>query len=254
MIDAAPVPLSLLAALAFAVVHVLGGRLTFLEVRPRSIWLSVAGGVSVAYVFVHVLPELADRQRAFTSDGASGAGEGPLIALERHVYLIALAGLAAFYGLERLARCSSAREAQAGRPRRPARPVFWLHLGSFAAYNVLIGYLLVHREEADPRGLAIYASALALHFVVNDQALRELHGELYSARGRWVLAAAPLAGWAVGVSTKVGPMAIAALFAFLAGGIVLNVLKEELPEERESRFSAFTMGAATYALLLLATK
>lgn len=46
--------------------------------------------------------------------------------------------------------------------------------------------------------------------------------------------------------------ALAALFAFLAGGVILNVLKEELPEERESRFSAFAGGALLYAALLLA--
>jgi hypothetical protein len=31
---------------------------------------------------------------------------------------------------------------------------------------------------------------------------------------------------------------------------VLNVLKEELPDERESRFSAFVVGAVGYAALL----
>ena len=37
------------------------------------------------------------------------------------------------------------------------------------------------------------------------------------------------------------------LFAFLAGGVVLNVLKKELPEERESRFLLFALGLAAYA-------
>lgn len=48
------------------------------------------------------------------------------------------------------------------------------------------------------------------------------------------------------------PLALAAITAFLAGGIVLNVLKEELPEERESRFWAFALGATSYATILLA--
>ena len=42
------------------------------------------------------------------------------------------------------------------------------------------------------------------------------------------------------------------LFAFQAGGVVMNVLKEELPEERESRFWAFALGAALYSAVLLA--
>jgi len=32
----------------------------------------------------------------------------------------------------------------------------------------------------------------------------------------------------------------------------MNVLKEELPEERKSRFRAFALGAALYAAILLA--
>ena len=43
-----------------------------------------------------------------------------------------------------------------------------------------------------------------------------------------------------------------ALFAFLAGGVVLNVMKEELPEERQSRFGAFLLGVAGYGGVLLA--
>ena len=41
------------------------------------------------------------------------------------------------------------------------------------------------------------------------------------------------------------------LFAFLAGGVILNVIKEELPEEQESLFWAFALGAALYTVLLL---
>jgi hypothetical protein len=45
--------------------------------------------------------------------------------------------------------------------------------------------------------------------------------------------------------------ALALVFAFLAGGVVLNVLKEELPEDRQSRIAPFAVGAAAYAVLLV---
>ncbi len=45
-------------ALSLAAIHVFAGKLRFLDVTPRSRWLSAASGISVAYVFVHVLPEL----------------------------------------------------------------------------------------------------------------------------------------------------------------------------------------------------
>ena len=55
----------------------------------------------------------------------------------------------------------------------------------------------------------------------------------------------------MGVAGDVSEAALAVLFAFLAGGVVLNVLKEELPEERQSRFWAFALGASAYAAILL---
>lgn len=241
-----------LIALVFALVHVGGKAMTFLRRTPRSAWLSFAGGVSVAYVFVHVLPDLAAWQGEFQDRLMRAAGLPG--AVERHVYLVALGGLAVFYGLERVVRGSALRQERSGGERRSQRHIFWLHLASYALYNVLIGYLLVHREESDSRGLFIYATAMSLHFVVNDQGLREHHGAAYDRSGRWLLAVAPVVGWLVGALTEVSPLAVATLFAFLAGGVVLNVLKEELPEDRESRFAAFAAGAAAYSALLLMTQ
>jgi len=236
-------------AIAFALIHILGSRLKFLHVTPRSIWLSIAGGVSVAYVFVHLLPELAEYQEAVGE--ALGEGGGILNRIESHSYLVALVGLAAFYGLDRMARRSACPEGEGGAERRPTRGVFWVHLLSFAVYNALIGYLLVHREETGLGGLAMYAFAMGVHFLVNDQGLREHHGHAYDREGRWLLALSPIAGWGLGIATTVSPLIVSALFAFLAGGVILNVLKEELPEDRDSRFWAFALGTGAYAALLL---
>jgi TRAP-type C4-dicarboxylate transport system permease large subunit len=118
-------------------------------------------------------------------------------------------------------------------------------------YNALIGYLLLHREQTGLLSLLFFTGAMALHFVVNDYGLRENHKHQYDRIGRWILAAAIIIGWVIGSATEIHQAAIAVLFAFLAGGVVLNVLKEELPEERESRFWAFALGATVYTALLL---
>jgi hypothetical protein len=41
------------------------------------------------------------------------------------------------------------------------------------------------------------------------------------------------------------------LFGFIAGGVVINSVKGELPEEGEGRFWPFCLGAGGYALLLI---
>lgn len=93
---------------------------------------------------------------------------------------------------------------------------------------------------------------MALHFLVNDYGLRQDHKDTYKRIGRWVLAAAVVAGWALGLAVEIHRAGLSVLFAFLAGGVVLNVLKEELPAERQSRFLPFALGAAFSAALLLA--
>lgn len=238
--------LTAIFAACFAAIHLFIHRMRFLDVVPRSRWLSGAGGVAVAYVFLHILPELSGHQETF----AEGLGLSERAA-ESWVYLVALAGLGIFYGLERAAKVSRSRSrSKSGRDAVEAN-VFWLHIFSFSLYNLLIGYLLLHREETGLRSLVIYFVAMSLHFVTNDFGLREDHKERYDRLGRWLIAAAVIAGWTLGALTSLSGIVIGFLFAFLAGGVVLNVLKEELPEERQSRFLPFAFGLGGYAAILL---
>ena len=232
MSDAAP----LIAAVAMAALHVFAGLLRFLEGTPRSRSLSFAGGISVAYVIVHLLPEIAEYQEAI-SDTAAGAVRG----LEEHAYLLALLGLVVFYGVELWGRRRRSGEISA------VGYVVGFSFAFYAIYNALIGYLLVRREG----GLVLFAVALGLHFVVNDHGLREQHRAEYQAYGRWFLSLAVIAGTLLGYAVEVPEALVGVLAAFIGGGTILNVLKEELPEERESRFGAFLAGAVGYSILLL---
>lgn len=170
--------------------HLFSGKLRFLDTTPRSIWLSASSGVSVAYVFVHILPELSEAQETVRE----AVGEA-LAFLQHHVYLLALLGLAVFYGLERTAKVSRQRNSKAGRRDVTETGVFWLHIFSFTVYNALIGYLLLHREQPGIQSLLFFFCAMALHFVVNDYGLRQHHKHTYDKIGRWILAAAIIFGW-----------------------------------------------------------
>lgn len=52
-----PMLVTFISALVLAGVHVFSGSLRLLDKIPRSRWLSFAGGVAVALVFLEVLPE-----------------------------------------------------------------------------------------------------------------------------------------------------------------------------------------------------
>jgi zinc transporter ZupT len=230
---------ALAAASLFAAVHVLSPALYRLGHLPRAWWVSAAGGTSVAYVFLHLLPDLARHERALAE---THSGE--------LVYVLALAGLAAFYGLERGVRIDRPRD-RAPPPGAEADGTFWVHLGAFAVYNLLVGYLLLHRGETTLPGLVLYAVALALHLVTVDLGLRHDHVHVYDRLGRWILAGSVLAGAGLSGLVTLPDQAVIALSSVLAGAILLNVLKEELPESRESRFLPFAAGAAIYSVPLL---
>ena len=239
---------SLAAVMALAFVHFAAGKLRFLEGTPRSAWLSAAGGVSVAYVFVHLLPDMGEAQRTLSETVGQWLGE-----IERHVYVIALVGLVAFYGVERAAVTSRCHRPTSGGQDVISHRVFWIHIASFTAYNGLIGYLIHQRgDEGSTQNVVLFAVAMGLHFVVTDYGLREHYKDAYHRVARWILSLAILAGWSIGLIREIHEAALAVLLAFLAGGVILNVLKEELPEKRESRFGPFLIGAGAYAALLLA--
>lgn len=81
--------------------------------------------------------------------------------------------------------------------------------------------------------------------------LRRDHKQIYDQYGRILLTAAILLGWLLGVLTEVNELVLSILQAFIAGGIILNVLKEELPQEQESSIGSFLIGSFGYAFLLL---
>ncbi|RUO30823.1 hypothetical protein CWE12_06185 [Aliidiomarina sedimenti] len=239
--------LTLVITLAF--IHAYAAKLLRLKEIPRSAALSFAGGVSVAYVFILIFPELVEAQETIS-------GHGLVAYIEHHAYLVALVGLTVFYGLERWVkryrqpRPQPETHPDSGHHHAPGIGVFWLHIVSFSLYNALVGYLLVYRESATFE-LVLFVLAMGFHFLVNDHGLLQHHRQAYLKRGRWLLSGAILLGWAAGHLVEVSEAATSVLFAFLAGSIILNVLKEELPEERQSRFLPFASGAGIYAALLL---
>jgi len=238
------------AALVLASVYALGGGVGEGEMSARvwrrRRWVSAAAGVSVAYVFVDVLPELGTQNRTIQE----ALGGADMLFAEQRVYVLALVSFVVMYGLEHIVLSGRERRRDAiEAERRDA--VYWLHVGGFAAYSALVGYLLVERAERGVETLVVYTLAMAIHFVIVNHSLAEEHGRAYRRRGHLLLAASVIAGCAVGVAIPLSEVAFARLFAVLAGGVVITSLKSELPDDRHGRFWPFCLAALLFAMLLM---
>lgn len=239
--------LSLIAAAGLAAIHIFAGKLECLTGKPRNVWLSASGGMSVAFVLLYLLPELAGRQKEIERSTV----EPRLEFIEHHVYLLALVGISAFYGLERIAKTMCQRHGLMKAEDRSRERVFWAHLASFSVYNLAIGYMLTD-EARSLQDRALFFVAMALHFLVIDFSLRDHYKHVYHNKGRWLLAGAVVLGCAIGIFVDIPDVVMSVAIAFIAGGIVLNALKEELPEEKQSRFWPFLLGATLYATVAVA--
>lgn len=234
-----PYAYTFVAALLLACAYVFGYRL---RIRSRHRWwVSIAGGVSVATIFIDLLPEISERQAEF----AASAHDSSLFP-EQAVYIAALSGFVLFYGLEYFLSSSTSAEGKLG-------GLFSLfRITAFAGYSSLIAYLLVHNVWDGAPSLVLYALAMAFHLLIVDYSLSGKHYGFYESHGRWVLALSVMVGWAAGVLTSIPEPLLARITGFVSGGVIMNTLVVELPEGHEGRFWPFVLSAAAYSLILIA--
>lgn len=235
------------AALILASAHLFGSWSSRSEASKkfweRRSWISAAAGISVAYVFIDLLPELGAQQRIFAESESTAA----MLFAEDRIYILALASFIVFYGLDRIVlpkRAGSGGEETAYRIR----------LAGFTAYTGMIGYLLVERAERGWFALTAYTFAMAVHFLIIGRSLAEEHGLDRQTPSRVLLAASALGGCLLSATIPFSDTAFARLFAILAGGVVITSLGQELPGEHRGRFLPFFLGAAIFTAALLASE
>jgi hypothetical protein len=221
---------------AFAISH-FGRRFTS---RIKRRWQAVSAGVTLAYVFVNVIPELEEHRPTVAASAAQS-----VLDAEKRIYLWTLTGFVVFVGLSRLPEYFRSETA------KPAARPFWGEMAGYALYTLLIGYLLTHREDPSLLSLALFEVAMFLHLFMVDVELMERFRVLYVPWGRVLLMAAVMAGWILGMADAFPDTFTSRLFAFVIGGVVLLSAHEQLPAETERPFWWFAGGAFAYAALLM---
>ena len=236
---------SLSPVVVLILVHLFVGRVRFLDPKPDSPWLSAAAGTAIAYVFVYLLPKLAVIQVDFGSTLG-----GPVYTyLRHHVYLVALVGFTFFFWT--MWADEFARLGLGGRPAGSRPGVLTLKVVGLTAYCMQMGYLIADVKRPGLVPVMIATGILVFHFLGLDNGFRRHHQELYDNVVRWVFAAAMLAGWLVGALTQVHLVTVGLWSAFVGGGIIITALREELPNEGDTRFVPFLAGVVVTTVLIL---
>ena len=240
-------PLTALAAAGVLVaVQILVTRLgDSVSLRSRR-FQSLSGGLAVAYVFARLLPHLASS----SAGPAGGSGTGVLALLQAHPFLVALAGLLAWFAVLEWAQ-SRDRDEEGGQGGGSVPWPFWASVALYLVFNGFVGYLLVHQIRPGPVELALYTIAISARYVTGELSLRRQDPHSYDRVVRWLLAAAVLVGWATGAALDVPAAVLNPLSALLTGSIILTSLHQQLPSPARASLPVFACSCISFAALLL---
>ncbi|MEI8365850.1 MAG: hypothetical protein WCF65_05465 [Parachlamydiaceae bacterium] len=224
--------IALISVVIFACVHLFADRMRWCTTGFQARFLSAGGGIAIAYVFLDLLPKLSKSDYIVVHSGAFPY-------LERHVYIMALLGFLLFFVDDRTADGS-----------KSTRP-YWFSLLSYVLFNFLVGYAIVDKNNPEVRPLALFTLAMGLHYFVNDYSLNKNYREEQQRYGKWLLVASLFLGWFVGVWFTLSAVSIALASAFIGGGVIMNVIRHELPEDNPHSLGAFLFFALIYSIILL---
>ncbi len=245
--------LALIVSLVFAFVHLSSHRIYGFSKRYKKKILSFSGGVASAYVFLDLLPLIENADPHLQSI----LGNSPLIMifLEKAIFGVAFIGFLVFFILEYMALKSrgykSQQTSKSLEETNASRNVFFLHIGLTAVVSIIICYSLRFEILTTGLGVAVYTIALSLHFFISDRSMEEHYGALYVKYGRYLLALMPILGWILSILFPERTSEAYVLLAFIAGAVLFNVIKDEVPSLGTGKPLSFFTGALLYSGLIL---
>lgn len=222
-----------LALSSLIVVHLFANQAKIIGWVWHGRFLSFAAGVSFAYVFVELLPNLEKWQPAIKN-----SFDPILPYFSKHSYVIALLGVLFYYGLH-------------VNPEKKTPVNFFLNFAGYFFFNFLLGAALSDSNDPEIQPLVLFSIAIGMHIFIVDHGIETEFPDIYGKGIRWYLCASALLGYLFGGLIHIPDAVVAVLMSFIAGGMILNALRYELPKRQNVGFSFFALGSLLYTALLL---
>jgi hypothetical protein len=222
--------LTFITAFAFAMIHLFSGQIhKFLHKQEQKV-TSFSGGMAIAYVFMHLIDKL---------------GKADKIIGKTSFSLLCLMGFLLFYGLEYLSY-------QILKDNKYHNNLsFSVELAFTGIYNFLIIYAIPKQFQQYGYPAFLYILAMGLHLLSHDLIFAEEYSTAFHSWGRYVLVSAVACGFFVDAFNPQSNQYISdGLMAILAGSLLFNIFKEEVPSPKNSNFLWFFGGVLLYTVLM----
>lgn len=237
---------SLVPVIIITSCFIFGGNFIHKNLIKRRKIVSVASGISVAYIFIDVLPELNKAQIFFTQ-----AGFCSMIKLnELLIYLISLLGFLYFFYLENYIQSKEKTDSSDIQINTNLHRYSILYLSGFFLNNFILGYLIVYWENS-VNSLLVYTIAISLHVITLDYATIKEFGNKFR-HIKFTLTLGLPAGWIAGILIKFPDEVKHLAVGFIAGSVIINSIKDEFPKKDDNiEYKYFLISSIVYALILI---
>ena len=242
-IDKSYIWIALIATLFLMLTHALSPWFSKQLPGQGKAFISFAGGASVGYVFLEMLPNLVEYNKPIGEYLLQNKWLTSFTELS--IYIVALVAFLIYYGFDLFAERYQAE-------KHDNRIVYLLHLVMFCIYNLIITYTMSLRTLTGITYTVLFTFAMALHFVLTDRKFNRMYPSRFKHFGRVFLSISLFAGWLLSaIFDPIRVLFVAFMTAFLAGSILLNVFREELPNSDIASFRWFAFGSLLIAVILL---
>ena len=166
----------------------------------------------------------------------------PLI--ESLLFFTALLGIVVFFSLDVIS-CTNTSAAKTN---------FRLHVLAFSTINYLYAYTLPSTVSTGIPYSFLYTLAIAAHIILTDRTLARSHPKSFRAKTRWIFIISIVLGiFHAYMFHPLSDLTLAITTAFLGGGVLLTVFREEMPKASMTQLPWFLSGVFSMSFMLFST-
>ena len=205
-------------------------------------WASIGGGAGLGYLFMHLFPELTSGGNTI-SQAAGMHSYVPSALTESLLFLIVLLGVLIPYTLGVISTQNPSSAQWTG----------MIRLALFSLVSYLYAYSLPSLLTTGISYGLLYTVAISVHVLLADRVIDQNHKQAFRHRFRWLGSSALILGTIhAAIFHPISDLALAFATAFIGGGLLISVFREEIPNPGQSRLGWFFLGLITMISLLLA--
>ncbi|MDO8428909.1 MAG: hypothetical protein Q7S92_06900 [Candidatus Diapherotrites archaeon] len=221
--------LALSFGIILALVHFFSDKIEQLFEQKKIDFISFSAGISTAYLFLVLLPDLYTGYQLLNS----------------FIFLLVLLGFTVFHLTEKWVYQNTSALGDLRHKLKEVHGVTWF------VYHGVLGILLAELTQSNPIMGMLFFVPILFHTGISTFSLEQLHDKLkYHLPARALLSVSTLAGILLASQLAIPSLVTWILYALIGGALFFIVIREYIPPERQGNPRMYFIATMGFAILV----